>query len=469
MVSKKMPSRRATTGGTTPNLRDNSNNENANSAADEYEYEEKIRRKLARENRSASMPTSSTSAAESAFEERLKCKLDGGKGNHPKNLSSSMVDSKAYEEKIRRKVESSSDDRNLTSSMPANSMSISRDILNDEQMGQKRENDYSMEQGYSLEDDVGKTDHVAIEQESYLEVSNVCFDDLFSDLHRFKEENGNLSIPVSHPSFMHIMDNFSSSGMEELLKKRWDYQLAGLKAFKREHGDCLIPVSHPTLGQWTRIQSDHYKRYEQRLPSPLTKKRFDKLSKIGFDKYVSWEETDKNGGNLLRKEQRKSAETVEHDDKSASGDESEAIISDNLTLDQKIQMKKMGNKVKFTERGLKAHSSSKERRPDKEAVTAELYEKRMSRRSVRRGFDRSHSKKVITETIEENIESDFTDVCNVPNNERRNSLNTSIRLADIAPTSASTSTDDINIESWSELCDVLAGVATQSGAEASLI
>lgn len=113
-----------------------------------------------------------------------------------------------------------------------------------------------------------------VDQQTYLGVAEVSFDDVVALLQSFQRESNShgaqeggicgLVLPVSHPSFAQLLDTLTSSGIDELLKKRWDYQFMGLKAFKREHGDCFVPIAHPTLGLWTRIQRDQYRLHEKK-------------------------------------------------------------------------------------------------------------------------------------------------------------------------------------------------------------
>lgn len=458
MGSKKIPSRRATI----PSRR-------ATATATADGHDEKNRQKLGNDNNMVRTVTSTVDAdANSAFEERLKDKLTRDNNNRPKHPSASLpIDSSsrgdsesavdAYEAKVRRKLARERKVKHLSSSMPEASMNRINSEYN-----LKSGKNFSELQEYNCEDET-------IEQETYFDASSVCFDDLFADLQKFKQENGSLTIPVSHPSFLCIIDNLSSAGFEELLKKRWDSQFAGLKAFKREHGDCLIPATHPTLGRWIMGQRNHFKLHEQRLPSSITKKRFNKMKDVGLDEFVNWKETrktpinEKNGppsvpaaASVARKEHIMTSaprtavvgeakpvcshvhldnsrgnknphalasvsETTEFSPpqniETSRGNTAHALmspsessttssspfkssfISDNLTLDQKIQMKKKSNNIKFVERGLRAHSSS-EKKLNKEAVAAEMHKKRMLQRSVQRGAGRAMLKKMITEAME---------------------------------------------------------------------
>eukprot|EP00585_Thalassiosira_rotula_P003237 CAMPEP_0196136684 /NCGR_PEP_ID=MMETSP0910-20130528/4909_1 /TAXON_ID=49265 /ORGANISM="Thalassiosira rotula, Strain GSO102" /LENGTH=712 /DNA_ID=CAMNT_0041397011 /DNA_START=3 /DNA_END=2141 /DNA_ORIENTATION=- len=181
--------------------------------------------------------------------------------------------------------------------------------------------------------------------EIHYDDSSICFKSLFDDLQHFKEDNNSLTISISHPTFISIMDNFSAVGMEELLKKRWENQFNSLKDFTKKHGDCNVPLEHPTLGEWVRIQRGHYELYKKRLPTPLTKKRFIKLEEIlGFDEYNKPKEED---------------------------------ADKNLTLDKRISLKTATNKVRLMGRTNRAfYVPAKKKLPDKETVAAEIQKKR---------------------------------------------------------------------------------------------
>eukprot|EP00581_Thalassiosira_minuscula_P006111 CAMPEP_0183741448 /NCGR_PEP_ID=MMETSP0737-20130205/62142_1 /TAXON_ID=385413 /ORGANISM="Thalassiosira miniscula, Strain CCMP1093" /LENGTH=492 /DNA_ID=CAMNT_0025976777 /DNA_START=337 /DNA_END=1815 /DNA_ORIENTATION=+ len=450
---------------------------NSDSAIAAEEYKKKIKRKMQMEARSKSMRSV-------AFEERRHRNLVGDRRKPSMRSTSMTLDAKTYEEKIRRKLEAEnsltaspksvnstfeerlkrklSNDRatrqtsNIASSLPTKLMSASRDVLFDQSTSK-------------INDSVGGGDCSTepVEQVSYFGSSHVCFDDLFTDLKRFKEENGNLRIPVTHPSFVSIMDAFSSFGMEELLKKRWDYQLAGLKAFKREHGDCLIPATHPTLGKWVRIQSNHYKLHKQRLPAGLSKKRLEKLENIGFDKFLSWEEGNKTDGNVSREEHQEN-DIAATSEKVEASDDGEVAPPNGLTLDQKIgklRMKKKRNKKKLVEAGLKPPSSTK-RRPGKKEVAAELREKRLLRRSLRPTVRRTVSNEAIRKATEKhNGGEEVHKHKGTPRSvSTRSSLGHSSSVAsDISNLTPMTRDgNDAGINSWGELNDVLAMVADLS-------
>jgi len=212
----------------------------------------------------------------------------------------------------------------------------------------------SMDMG-SCDDDIsisilsgeGKIESANDTCEIHYDDSNISFNDLFADLRNFKEDNNSLTISISHPTFISIMDNFSAVGMEELLKKRWENQFDSLKDFTKKHGDCNMPPEHPTLGEWVRIQRGHYELYKKRLPTPLTKKRFIKLEEIlGFDEYNKSKEED---------------------------------ADKNLTMDERTSLKTATNKVRLmgrTNRAFYASVPAKKKLPDKETVAAEIQKKR---------------------------------------------------------------------------------------------
>lgn len=206
--------------------------------------------------------------------------------------------------------------------------------------------------------------------------ATVCFDDLFVTLQRFKSESGNLSIPVSHPSFLNILDNLSSFGMEELLTQRWDNQFDSLKEFKSKNKDCLIPPDHPTLGNWAKVQRENYRLCDQRLPSPLTKKRFDKLKSVGFSEFVA----------RGKKGRRKSALAIME-----GGARSLESFEDRLRKGPKIQStKESANPPKPRSHSHEITKSNNQ-----------TYEKRMLQRSLSKGLGRMGSKRLVTEVAEE--------------------------------------------------------------------
>jgi len=153
--------------------------------------------------------------------------------------------------------------------------------------------------------------------------TTIDFDDVFTELQKYKQENnGSLSIPVSHPALSRIIDSLSelsSEGMESLSKKRWDDQMAVLKKFKENQGDINVPLSHPTLGNWVRIQREHYKLREQKMPNALTKKRFGKLKAIGFGDGGNGEKSEESGktdGNSSQNERKR----VKHEETASQND-----------------------------------------------------------------------------------------------------------------------------------------------------
>eukprot|EP00584_Thalassiosira_punctigera_P025262 CAMPEP_0172575548 /NCGR_PEP_ID=MMETSP1067-20121228/137268_1 /TAXON_ID=265564 ORGANISM="Thalassiosira punctigera, Strain Tpunct2005C2" /NCGR_SAMPLE_ID=MMETSP1067 /ASSEMBLY_ACC=CAM_ASM_000444 /LENGTH=1044 /DNA_ID=CAMNT_0013368199 /DNA_START=23 /DNA_END=3153 /DNA_ORIENTATION=+ len=113
----------------------------------------------------------------------------------------------------------------------------------------------------------------------------IDFNDAFSELQKFKRENGgSLYVPISHPVMGRIVDGLSASppgGMESLCKRRWEDQLAALREYKKSVGP-FVPVDHPTLGIWVTIQQEQCALYERGKPSALTKKRYGKLRAVGF-------------------------------------------------------------------------------------------------------------------------------------------------------------------------------------------
>ena len=252
---------------------------------------------------SASLVTTAN-AAEAAFEERLRRKLDGEsqaerrtykpraqeKKGRDKNTcapptpeATRTLAEAEFEERLRRKLESEDRARRKACS-PSRSHGCDPNVSR----GEKGTNQNKKDQGSAPWDGPSA--------ESIEAGSDVCLEsvlDMAADLQRFKEENGHLNIPLSHTIFTNMMDEFSSLGMEQMLDRRWDHQYADLEAFEREHDDCLVPVTHPTLGRWMRTQCTPFKLFRRRVSSSLTKRRYQKLSSVGFDKFIEWEESNK--------------------------------------------------------------------------------------------------------------------------------------------------------------------------------
>ena len=76
---------------------------------------------------------------------------------------------------------------------------------------------------------------------------NINFTEVFNELQKYKQGNNNsLIIPTSHPTLSRIIDSLSTSyeGIESLSKKRWEDQFMALKKFKDEYGDVDVPLTH---------------------------------------------------------------------------------------------------------------------------------------------------------------------------------------------------------------------------------
>ena len=79
---------------------------------------------------------------------------------------------------------------------------------------------------------------------------NINFTEVFNELQKYKQENNNsLLIPTSHPTLSRIIDTLSTSyeGIESLSKKRWEDQFMALKKFKDEYGDVDVPLTHVSI------------------------------------------------------------------------------------------------------------------------------------------------------------------------------------------------------------------------------
>jgi len=435
--------------------------------------DERVREKLGR-----SMPTS-TNVGDIAFEEDLKPKSGASRNDHSEKLAPSLaMVIKAREERARQKVAS----EHRRASIPMSTMkwtstsgTVRFDVKTNQSTDHKEGGGFFMEPERTLKDDVVKAD----------QVSNVCFGDIFTDLYQFKKENGNLSIPLSHPSFLSIMDKFSSILEETHMNKDGcspKKQRERAKVFKKKNVKAdveneVVISDKPTMGRNTMV---------------------------------------KRAGNIIANWKEPGVEPIVEDN-ATSGAKSDDIAYKNLTLDQKIKLKKSRLKKSKDPR------SSKERKRGMELSGTETYEKRMLQRSVLKDLGRQKSTRVIAKANEgknarhgidnsakQNLQQysglvrscsasnlcpgswqctnctyinepvglnpcTACKVCNAPNNEivelsnkltmsKQHSLRLSDAVPDSEPPSKSKSQDDINVRrvSWSELDDVVAVTAMLS-------
>ena len=323
-------------------------------------YEDKIKRKMEEADKNASsskskqpsiMKTVATAQAMSSFEAKLKIKSEEAR--------SRTKSSKAK----------SSRPKHLSMSMPPTASASMSDVL-------------------------AESNHSG-DGTSYFDVSSVSFDEVFDELQKFQNLNTNtnssLTIPTSHSLFNDVIDKLGSLGLEEILKKRWEHQYEALKAYEEENGNILVPCSHPTLGKWVNVQCEQYKLYKERLPCSLSKKRYGKLKDVGFDDYVSWKGVEDNkkkvygrsdSGHSFDKEKPRRARRITTGDdaygdkirqkmglasstssvpirRTSDGDATTTkkrvptrratVDEKKQALDEKIQRKKMANKMKLME------------------------------------------------------------------------------------------------------------------------
>ena len=106
------------------------------------------------------------------------------------------------------------------------------------------------------------------------------FDDILSELHNFRSQNGHANIPVNHPAFGRILDVLVSNDIERETDKKWESNCNVLKEYKDKYGDCDIPHTDPNMGEWIEL---HRKLKAEGASDPLTLSRFAKLDSIGFD------------------------------------------------------------------------------------------------------------------------------------------------------------------------------------------
>ncbi|KAL7544608.1 hypothetical protein ACHAWF_007986 [Thalassiosira exigua] len=91
-----------------------------------------------------------------------------------------------------------------------------------------------------------------------------------------------VSVPAYHPAMNRIADALTSAGVERVLDRRWEDQLAELRSYKAAHGTCDVPIEHAALGRWAAAQRAHYKLCERGRPSPLSDERYEKLKALGL-------------------------------------------------------------------------------------------------------------------------------------------------------------------------------------------
>ncbi len=118
----------------------------------------------------------------------------------------------------------------------------------------------------------------------YEEITHVAFDNIFMELIAFRNENnGSLTIPVTHPSFERILDTMTAMCVEDLVKKRWESQMNALDQYQKENGDCDVDEYYDSLNKWVRDQRDFYSLHQHRRPNPLSNRseRIERLEKIG--------------------------------------------------------------------------------------------------------------------------------------------------------------------------------------------
>ena len=134
-------------------------------------------------------------------------------------------------------------------------------------------------------------------------------------LRDFKEKNGNLKIPVSHPD----LGWFVSSQREEWRKrqeghstsltderytdlnelgfvwvagkrkgpvtqprKSWEERYQELLAFRQEYGHACVPQHYPGLGYWVHAQRNAYRALKKGKKSSMTHEKANRLNECGF-------------------------------------------------------------------------------------------------------------------------------------------------------------------------------------------
>lgn len=134
------------------------------------------------------------------------------------------------------------------------------------------------------------------------------FSEIYNLLTDFHQTNGSLSLPLSHPTTLRIIDILTSLQFEELASHRWECQFDALKEYKQNHGNCAVETLtgnssqeyDGTFREWVALQRECYKAYEeqsanlsaswvteqQRQDKPHTKSlttdRYLKLKNVGL-------------------------------------------------------------------------------------------------------------------------------------------------------------------------------------------
>jgi len=143
------------------------------------------------------------------------------------------------------------------------------------------------------------------------------WEERIDQLHEFKNKNGHLRVPVTHPDigdfiakqrveYAKFKEGKPTVGMNderiEQLKdlgfvfqvgkrrtneirppnKTWDERFNDLLQFKESEGHTRVPQSNSGLGEWVHKQRKNYKKLKNGIQSSLTTERALRLADIGF-------------------------------------------------------------------------------------------------------------------------------------------------------------------------------------------
>jgi len=127
------------------------------------------------------------------------------------------------------------------------------------------------------------------------------FDSILSTLQRYKSQYNTTSIPTSHPTFIKIISELVTNGIEDEADKLWECNFDKLKEYKERVGDCDVPFAEEGVGSWVVQQRKLYarlhaaddanneedgKQQQQKQQKPIDAKhadRFERLTSLNFD------------------------------------------------------------------------------------------------------------------------------------------------------------------------------------------
>jgi hypothetical protein len=81
----------------------------------------------------------------------------------------------------------------------------------------------------------------------------------------------------------------------------WDARFQELVEYHSLHGNCMVPTKYatnPALGRWVSTQRSQYKSYIDKLPTQMTKLRYEKLMTLGF-KWNAMEKEDSDDATVF--------------------------------------------------------------------------------------------------------------------------------------------------------------------------